>query len=161
MHSAGNAAVTGRCKTPDPTVCRPLQLCPPAQRRSRPNAFAFQRLVPAFQLPIRLRVARRGSDVRHARDADELLEIAGNELRAIVRDDAWLRFRVLLLGAFENYFDIRFPHRLPQIPMDEETTEPIQDAAQVIERAAQVDVGNVDMPVLVGLQRLLETVPLA
>ena len=28
------------------------------QRRSRPNAFAFQRLVPAFQLAIRLRVAR-------------------------------------------------------------------------------------------------------
>ncbi len=32
--------------------------------------------------------------------------------------------------------------------MHEETTEPIQNAAQVIERAAQVDVRNVDMPVL-------------
>jgi hypothetical protein len=37
--------------------------------------------------------------------------------------------------------------------MHEETTEPIQNAAQVIERAAQVDVGNVDMPVLMRLQR--------
>ena len=45
--------------------------------------------------------------------------------------------------------------------MHEETTEPIQNAAQVIERAAQVDVRNVDMPVLVRLQRLLETSPLA
>src|SRR5439155_9535090 len=53
------------------------------QRRSRPNAFAFQRLVPAFQLSVRLRVARRGSDVRHARDANELLEVASDELRAI------------------------------------------------------------------------------
>ena len=39
----------------------------------------------------------------HARDANELLEIAGNELRTIIRDDAWLRFRVLFLGAFKNY----------------------------------------------------------
>ena len=41
--------------------------------------------------------------------------------------------------------------------MHEETAEPIQNAAQVIEGAAQVDVGNVDMPVLVRLQGLLET----
>ena len=45
--------------------------------------------------------------------------------------------------------------------MHEETTEPIQNAAQVIEGAAQVDVGNVDMPVLMRLQRLLETGSLA
>jgi len=60
----------------------------------------------------RLRVACRGSDVRHARDANEFLEIAGSELRAVARDDARLRIRVLFLGTFENYFDIRFPHRL-------------------------------------------------
>jgi hypothetical protein len=53
--------------------------------------------------------------VRHARDANELLEVAGNELRT----------------------------------------------AQVIERAAQVDVRNVDMPVLMRSQRLLETGSLA
>jgi hypothetical protein len=45
--------------------------------------------------------------------------------------------------------------------MHEETAEPIQNAAQVIEGATQVDVGNVDMPVLMRLQRLLETVSLA
>src|SRR5215831_6074534 len=89
------------------------------------------------------------------------LKIASNELRAVVRDEAWLRFRALFLGAFENYFDIRFPHRLAQIPMHEETAEPVQNAAQVIERAAQVDVGNVDMPVLMRLERLLETGSLA
>ena len=80
--------------------------------------------------------------MRHARDADELLEIAGNELRTIVRDNAGLRFRVLFLGAFENYFDISFAHRLAQIPMHEETAEAIQNAAQIIEGAAQVDVGT-------------------
>src|ERR1700686_4708733 len=32
MHSTGNAAVAGRCKTPDSTVCGPIQLSPAAQR---------------------------------------------------------------------------------------------------------------------------------
>src|SRR5579863_2191489 len=50
------------------------------QRRSRTNALALQRLVPAFDLAVRLWIVRGGSDVRHARDADELLEVASNEL---------------------------------------------------------------------------------
>src|SRR5216683_3653589 len=65
------------------------------------------------------------------------------------------------LARCRDHFDISFSHGLTQIPMHEETTEPIQNAAQVIEGAAQVDVGNVDMPVLMGLQRLLETGSLA
>ena len=62
------------------------------QRCSQPNALAFQRLVPALNLAVRLRIVRGGSDVRHARDANELLEITSNELRAIVGDDSRLRF---------------------------------------------------------------------
>jgi len=69
-------------------------------------------------------------------NANELLEVACNKLRTIIRDDAWLRFRIFFLGACENYFNVNFPHRFAQIPMHEEATEPIQDAAQVIERAA-------------------------
>jgi len=99
--------------------------------------------------------------VRHARDANELLEVVGNELRAIVGDDSRLRFRVLLLSSLQDQFDISLSQGLTQIPMHEETTEPIQNAAQVIEGAAQVDVGNVDMPVLMRLERLLETGSLA
>src|SRR5215467_538188 len=64
-------------------------------------------------------------------------------------------------SSLQDHFDIGFSHRLTQIPIHEETTESIQNAAQVIEGAAQVDVGNVDMPVLMGLQRLLETGSLA
>src|SRR5215469_16396213 len=131
------------------------------QRCSQPNALAFQRLVPALNLAVRLRIVRGGSDVRHARDANELLEITSNELQAIVGDDSRLRFRVLLLGSLHDHFDISFSHGLTQIPMHEETTESIQNAAQVIEGAAQVDVGNVDMPMLVRLQRLLEAGSLA
>src|SRR5438876_10442551 len=87
-------------------------------------------------------IIRGGSDVRHARDANELLEVASDELRAIVGDDSRLGFQVLLLGSLQDHFDIGFSHRLTQIPMHEETTESIQNAAH--------------MPVLMGLQRLLE-----
>ncbi len=51
--------------------------------------------------------------MRHARDANELLEVASNELRAIVGDDSRLRFRVLLLGSLQNHFDVSFLHGLP------------------------------------------------
>ena len=36
----------------------------------------------------------------------------------------------------QDHFDIRFSHGLTQAPMHEETTEPIQNAAQIIEGAA-------------------------
>jgi hypothetical protein len=40
--------------------------------------------------------------------------------------------------------------------MHQKTTASIQHAAQVVERARQVDRGNIDMPVLVRLERLFE-----
>ena len=95
----------------------------------------------------------------HARDANELLEIAGNELRPIVRDDSRFRLQVFFLGSLQDHFDVSLPHRLAQLPMQEEATEPIQNATQVVERATKVDVVDIDMPVLVRLQGLRETNP--
>jgi hypothetical protein len=89
-----------------------------------------------------------------------LHEVASDELRAIVGDDSRLGFQVPLLGSLQDHFDIGFSHRLTQIPMHEETTESIQNAAQVIEGGAQVDVGNVDMPVLMGCSGCSKPVPL-
>jgi hypothetical protein len=45
--------------------------------------------------------------------------------------------------------------------MHQETTVSIQHTAQVVERARHVDVGNIDVPVLVGLWRLLNPRPFA
>jgi len=78
------------------------------QRRSRPNALAFQGLVPALNLAVRLWIVRGGSDVRYARDANELLEVASDEQWPVVGDASWLRFRVLLLGSLQDQFDISF-----------------------------------------------------
>src|SRR6516164_8510387 len=47
------------------------------QWRSRPDALPSERFVPALDLPVRLRVKRRGSHMRHARDPNKLLEVLG------------------------------------------------------------------------------------
>jgi hypothetical protein len=44
--------------------------------------------VPALDLAVRLWVVRRGAHVGHAGEPNELLEVLGDELRAVVRDDA-------------------------------------------------------------------------
>ena len=67
--------------------------------------------------------------MRHARDANKLLEVPSDELRPVVRNDSRLRFRVLLLSPFENHFNVGLLHRLSQVPMHEETTVPIQNTA--------------------------------
>jgi hypothetical protein len=53
----------------------------------------------------------------HSRDANEFLEVFGNELRPIVGDDSGPRFPVEFLGALQDDLDVRLGHRLPQIPV--------------------------------------------
>ena len=90
---------------------------------------------------------------------NEFLEVSGNELRSIVGDDARARIRVFLLGSLENDFDIGLRHVLAQIPVDHRAAEPIQHAAQIVERPAEIDIAHVDMPMLVRLRRLLDPGP--
>src|ERR1022692_3622924 len=99
--------------------------------------------------------------MRHAGDSNELLEVACDELWPVVRDDTRPCRRVLFLGSLQNYLDVGLLHRLPQIPMHDRTTVPVQNAAQVIEGPADVDIGNIDVPMLMRLERLLEAGPLA
>ena len=64
--------------------------------------------------------------MRHIGDSNELLEVASDELRPVIRDDARLCLRVLLFGSFQNYLDVGLPHRLTQIPVHDKTT--VRDA---------------------------------
>jgi hypothetical protein len=56
----------------------------------------------------------------------------------------------------DDRLDIRLGHRLPDFPVHDEPTAAIKEAAQVKERPGDVDVGNVNVPMLVRLYRLLE-----
>src|SRR5271157_1059051 len=97
----------------------------------------------------------------HPRDADELLEVSSDELWSVVGDDPRFCFRILLPSSLQKDFDFRFGHRFPQIPMNDRTAEAIQNAAQVVEGATHVDVGNIDMPMLVRVWWLFAAGPFA
>jgi hypothetical protein len=62
--------------------------------------------------------------------------------------------KVNFLGALQDDLDLRLGHRLPQIPVHDVAAAAVQNAAQVVERPA--DVRHVDMPVLMRYQRLLK-----
>jgi hypothetical protein len=53
----------------------------------------------------------------------------------------------------------RLRHRLPQISVDEVTATAIENAAQAVERPADVDVRSIDVPVLMPRHRLLKASP--
>jgi hypothetical protein len=67
--------------------------------------------------------------VCHPGNADELLKVAGDELRAVIGDNPWLGCRVFLFGSLQNDLHIGLGHGLPQIPMHDETAVAVQDAA--------------------------------
>src|SRR5262249_28088575 len=68
-----------------------------AQRRLGADGLGFQRAVPALDLAIRLRIVRRRAHMVHPAQADKVLEIASDELRAVVADEARRRLGVFLL----------------------------------------------------------------
>ena len=115
--------------------------------------------MPALDLAVRLRVIGRSPDVLHARNADELLEVLGDELRVVIGNDSRLNAGVPLFGLFQNDLNVGLGYCLPQIPINQETAVAVQDAAQVAERRANVEMGNVDMPMLVWLRRLFKAGP--
>ena len=96
----------------------------------------------------------------HAGEADVGLEVGGDELGAVVGDDAWRDAGVQLTGALDDPLHVGLLHRLAELPVDEEPAAAVEDRAQVVEGPGDVDGGDVDVPVLVGLERLFEARPL-
>lgn len=92
----------------------------------------------------------------HAADPDELLEVPGDELRPVVRDDPGPLAGEAFAGPLEDRLDLGFGHALAELPVDDEPAAAVEQAAEVEEGAGDVDVGDVDVPVLVRLQRLHE-----
>jgi len=92
----------------------------------------------------------------HAGQPDKLLEVFGDELRPVVGDDPGPCLGELLLRPLKDGFHVRFRHLLSNLPMDDIPAASVQEAAQVVEGAMDVDVGDVHMPVFMRHQRLDE-----
>ena len=88
--------------------------------------------------------------------ADEFLKVLGNKLWSIVRDYPRLGIRISFLDSLKDYLNIALGHRFPQLPMDYIPTAPVKNTAQVIKRAANIDMRNINMPMLMRSERLLK-----
>ena len=86
--------------------------------------------------------------MRDPSDTDELLEVPCDELRIIVADDPRLRVRMLLQRPLHDGLDVTLGHRFSDLPMHDEPALAIEQAGQVIEDAADIDVGDIHVPVL-------------
>ena len=89
-------------------------------------------------------------------DADELLEVLGDELRAVVGDDARRDAGERFAGALEDGFHVGFLHFLADFPVDDEAAAAVEDGAEEVKGAGDVEVADIDVPVLVRLQGLDE-----
>jgi hypothetical protein len=85
------------------------------------DVIAFDSFVPAFDLAVRLRVIGRSFDMGHTGDANDFLEVLGDELGAVVADDACSDSRVTLTGTLDDSLDVGFFHLLADFEVDDET----------------------------------------
>lgn len=120
------------------------------------DAFALESFVPTFDLAVGLGVVRRRSHMGHACDANEFLEILGDELWSVVGDDAWSDAWKKFASSLEDDFDLGFLHCFADIVMNDESAATIEDAAHEVESSGDIEVTNIDMPMLVRFERLNE-----
>ena len=117
----------------------------------RTEALRLHRPIKSLELPIRLGVVRRCPNVAHPRYPHELLKLLGDELRTVIGDNpggySWAPFQCSL--AKDLY--IVLLHRFPNIPVDDVPAAPIEYRHEVVKRPANVEVRNVDVPMLVWL----------
>jgi len=129
-------------------------------RRFGTDALLLGRLMPSLDLAIALRIERRSPHVGHSADPDEFLEVPGDELGAVVRDDPRMDANKPLPGPLEDDLYIGFGHPLPKFPMDHITAVAIQNRAQVVEGPTDVDIGHVHVPVLMSTKGLFKALAL-
>ena len=93
----------------------------------------------------------------HFSDADVLLEVFGDELRTVVADDARPGVRVGFASALDDGFHVAFLHFVADFPVDSEAAAPVEKRAEKVKGAADLEVTDIDVPVLVACKRLDES----
>ena len=96
----------------------------------------------------------------HATEANERLEILRDELRSVVADDAWRFSGKLFSRPLNDRFDVLLGHAFADLPGYDEAAIAVQKRAEVVKRAAQIEVSYINMPILVRREQLYETGPL-
>ena len=93
----------------------------------------------------------------HAAEANELLKIFGDELGAVVADNPGFFSGELFPRPLDNRLDILLGHAFADLPMDDEAAIAVQQRAEIVKGAAQVEVADINVPVPVPTLWLYET----
>jgi len=121
------------------------------------DALAFDRAVIPFDLAVALGIVRRRFHVRHAGDTDELFEIARHKLWAVVGDDPRVGSGIFFACSLQDHFDVDLLHLLADFPVHDRAAATIQHAAHKVKRAADIEVADVHVPVLMRPGGLMKT----
>ena len=116
-----------------------------------PDGFTFKGLMPALNFPVRLRIIGRCPHMRHAGEANVAFEVFSDELRPVIGDDPRTNAGMVFPSTLDDHLNIGLLHGFSDFPMDDGATAAIEDGAKVVEGAANIDVANVDVPMIVGL----------
>lgn len=125
------------------------------------DALLFDGAMPSFDLPVGLWIEGGCSHMRHPTNPDKRLEFLGDKLGTIVGDDPRSDPRKEFPGSLDDDLDIGFGHPLADLPVHDVPAIPIQNRTQVVEGSADIDVGDIHVPVLVRAGRLVEAFPLS
>lgn len=126
------------------------------RRDLRANGGDFERLIPAFQLAVRLRIVGRRAHVGHAGHPDEVAKVALYTLRPVVGNHARARVGKPFARALQDCGDVLGGHRRAEFPVHEIPQPAVENGGQIVKRAGDIDVREIDVPVLVRLCRLVE-----
>lgn len=96
----------------------------------------------------------------HPTVSDKRLEFNGNKLRAIIRYDTGFGLRKFLSPPLNNDLHIGFCHLFSYLKMHDVAAISIQNGTQIRERTTDIDIRDIDVPVLVWTCRLVKTFPL-
>jgi len=88
---------------------------------------------------------------------NKLLEFLADKLAAVVGNEPARRFRKTLQCVLLHDSHIAILHLFPQIPGDDESAASINDGDQVVMLFADMDIGDVHMPMFMNGQRLYKT----
>src|SRR5437763_7401118 len=73
---------------------------------------------------------------------------------SLVGDDAWRFVGKGFTGALNDGLHVRFLHFVADFPVDDEAAVAIEDGAEEVEGAGDVEVADIDVPVLMGFEGL-------
>jgi hypothetical protein len=107
-----------------------------------------------LQFSVVLRIVWTGAHVRHPADAYEFLEVLGKKLRSVVRDDSRRLVGELFPRALQDHQLVLLGHRAADLPVHDVAAVAVQDGGEIVKRAVDVDVADIDVPVFMRFLRL-------